>query len=209
MERLEPEGFFVALSSTYYITAGSFDSMQRVLKTGDWMLRFMLIIFVFTTTIMLNILIGLVNHAFDNDDRISKFEWLENRMLWVTSAENLLRGVPFFKSKDWFPEKIYYTATPQQVRKYRQESQRLSKSSAAAALPLDSNLQGKPDSHAATSSDQQDAQQQEQENLMIDQMRELKDQLESQKRQSDEQIRQLQTQLSDILAILRSGQKQA
>ncbi|KAG0271435.1 hypothetical protein BGZ95_000756 [Linnemannia exigua] len=214
LERLEPEGFFVALSSAYYITGGSFDSVQRVLKTGDWMYRLMLMIFVFTTTIMLNILIGLVNHAFDNDDRISMLEWTKNRMYWIIHIENLLRGLPFFKGKDWFPEKIYYTATPQQFRDYMLESQRLSKISAAAALPLGRHLHDEFYDHATTTTTtttttdtkpQTPHQQQQQHQLSMEQLRkDLKEQLETQRRQSDEKIEQLQTQLSEILTVLKA-----
>lgn len=47
----------------------------------------------------------------------------------IVSKENSLR----------FPKRIYYTATPQQVRAYRAESQRLAKEAASAALPLESD----------------------------------------------------------------------
>ncbi|KAK3848216.1 MAG: hypothetical protein J3R72DRAFT_518902 [Linnemannia gamsii] len=209
MDRLKAEGFFVALSSTYYVTGGLFDAMQRVLKTGDWMYRLMLMVYIFTTTIMLNILIGLVNHAFDNDDRISKLEWMENRMYWVIHVENILRGLPFFKGKDWFPEKIYYTATPQQYRDYRLESLRLAKLSAAAALPLESNLHDDEFYEYATTTDTKQQiylqqQQQQQQPLSMDRLRnDLKEQLEAQRRQSDEKIEQLQAQLSEILTVLK------
>ncbi|KAG0271434.1 hypothetical protein BGZ95_000755 [Linnemannia exigua] len=57
------------------------------------------------------------------------------RDLFVLTA--ILKMKPHSEKK---PDKIYYTATPQQVRKYKLETQRLYEEAAAAALPLESDL---------------------------------------------------------------------
>lgn len=114
----------------------------------------------------------------------------------------------------WFPEKIYYTATPQEVRDYRLESQRLAKNAAAAALPLEDDIQDKtwvlnePAKNAIIIEQQALEKQQPWVNQLRKDMRaefreELREQLETQ----NEQIVQLQAQLSEILAVLRAGSK--
>lgn len=114
----------------------------------------------------------------------------------------------------WFPEKIYYTATPQEVRDYRLESQRLAKNATAAALPLEDDTKDKtqvlkePTENVVTTEQQA----LEKRQSWVDQLREdmrsefreeLREQLEAQ----NEQIAQLQTQLSEILNVLRGGSK--
>ncbi|KAG0322211.1 hypothetical protein BGZ97_008175 [Linnemannia gamsii] len=119
---------------------------------------------------------------------------------------------------DWFPEKIYYTGTPQEVRDYMQETQRLSEKAAHAALPL--KIDQRDDSMATTdkptepastcTTETQESQQQQQQQPWVDQLKEdmtaeFKKQLEAQKKQSDEQMAQMQAQLKDIMAVLRTG----
>lgn len=133
----------------------------------------------------------------------------------------------------WFPETIYYTAMPQEVRNYRLESQRLAKEATAAALlpPLEANLKNngtvvmsKPITNAATT-EQQTSQQQQQpwvDRLKEDMRAEFKEglkqqleaqkkvaneQMEVQKRQAEERIQLMQAQLSEILAVLKAGSK--
>ncbi|KAF9092863.1 hypothetical protein BGX29_010257 [Mortierella sp. GBA35] len=49
-----------------------------------------------------------------------------NRLRYIESAENLTYDIPGFRAvHDFFPETIYYTATPVQVRDYEKETQRL------------------------------------------------------------------------------------
>ncbi|KAG0258406.1 hypothetical protein BGZ95_004986 [Linnemannia exigua] len=119
---------------------------------------------------MLNILFGMVNHAFDSDSRIPELEWIEERMYLITRAENSMRGLYHFLRLDSEkkPDKIYYTATLQQVRKYKLETHRLQEEAAAAALPLevdfpdDAKARHPPPELAIAPDQEESAQEQEQ-----------------------------------------------
>ncbi|KAF9148437.1 hypothetical protein BG015_009836 [Linnemannia schmuckeri] len=208
---------FVSITMTYFMTGGMYGLVDDKIKTGNWILHVIMVTFLFIVTIMLNILFGMVNHAFGNHDRTSELEWMEDRMVFVMRAENLFRWIPYIRNNSsWFPEKIYYTATPQEVRDYRLESQRLAKNAAVAALPLEDDTQDKtivlnePAEHATTTEQRAPEKRQ----VWIDQLREdmrtefkeeLREQLEAQKKQLDDQMEKLQAQLSEIMAVLKAG----
>ncbi|KAG0295180.1 hypothetical protein BGZ96_012376 [Linnemannia gamsii] len=139
----KPDSPLMALTLTYFMTGGLYEMAEDSIKERNWMTHVLLATFIFSVTIMLNILFGMVNHAFDSDGRHATLEWMENRMHLVTRAENSLRGIPFISKENSlrFPKRIYYTATPQQVRDYRAESQRRAKEAASAALPLETDSQ--------------------------------------------------------------------
>ncbi|KAF9097438.1 hypothetical protein BGX23_008860 [Mortierella sp. AD031] len=216
-----PPNFFVSTALTYFMTGGMYNLVDDNIKAGNWMVHFLLATFLFLVMMMLNVLFGLVNHAFDNNDRISKLEWIENRMYLVMRAENTLHSLGWFKNRGWFPERIYYTANPQDVRDYRLETQSLGDKAASASLPLDHDRQG--DESASNDdpahktptgpSDMASTGQFVSQQLWMDRLKEdmraeikeeLKEQLEAQKKQSAEQIEQLQAQLNDILTVLRN-----
>ncbi|KAG0379296.1 hypothetical protein BGX24_000984, partial [Mortierella sp. AD032] len=68
----------------------------------------------------------LINHAFDDCGRTWELDWLQNRMRYVESAENMSYAIPGFReSRNYFPNTIYYTATAFQVREYKKATQRL------------------------------------------------------------------------------------
>ncbi|OAQ34899.1 hypothetical protein K457DRAFT_121478 [Linnemannia elongata AG-77] len=202
---------FVSITMTYFMTGGYYGLVDDKVKTGDWILNVIMVTFLFTVTIMLNILFGMVNHAFGNHDHTSELEWMEDRMVFVMRAENLFRWIPYIRNNAaWFPEKIYYTATPQQVRDYRLESQRLAKYAAAAALPLEDDTQDKTPmlDEAAENTVTTEQQALGRQQPWLDQLREdmraeFKEELREQLEAQTEQIAQLQAQLSEILAVLR------
>ncbi|KAG0062050.1 hypothetical protein BGZ89_010966 [Linnemannia elongata] len=202
---------FVSITMTYFMTGGYYGLVDDKVKTGDWILNVIMVTFLFTVTIMLNILFGMVNHAFGNHDRTSELEWMEDRMFFVMRAENLFRWIPYIRNNAaWFPEKIYYTATPQQVRDYRLESQRLAKNAAAAALPLEDDTQDKTPALDEVAENTVTTEQQAlgRHQPWLDQWREdmraeFKEELREQLEAQTEQIAQLQAQLSEILAVLR------
>ncbi|KAF9092206.1 hypothetical protein BGX29_010565 [Mortierella sp. GBA35] len=72
---------------------------------------------------MLNVLIALINHAFDDADQTWQQYWLQHRLYYVESAENLTYDLQGFRAAhNFFPETIYYTAAAPQVRIYKKES---------------------------------------------------------------------------------------
>ncbi|KAF9283477.1 hypothetical protein BGZ68_005334 [Mortierella alpina] len=138
-----PENFFLAMTFTYFMTAGMYEFVEDHIKKSEWIMHILLTSFLFVATIMLNILLGMVSHAFDSDDRIPRLEWIEKRMVMITRAENFYRGLHSLlrhdgeRISDKIYDKIYYTATPQQVRKYKLKTQKLQKEADAAMLPLE------------------------------------------------------------------------
>ncbi|KAF9583779.1 hypothetical protein BGW38_008564, partial [Lunasporangiospora selenospora] len=62
---------------------------------------------------------ALINNAFIKADDRWKQVWLENRLRYVETAENMSYHIPGFRETfDWFPKEIYYTATSYQVKQY-------------------------------------------------------------------------------------------
>ncbi|KAF9949641.1 hypothetical protein BGZ72_008601 [Mortierella alpina] len=139
------EGFsfnlFRALSTTYFLMSGRYDPVSNGLTNNDVAIHVMLMVFFFFTVIvMMNVLIALINHAFDDGDKTWELDWLQNRMRFVESAENmsydfsaametLEEFFPFIPSS-WasgnsHPETIYFTATAFQVREYKKTTQNL------------------------------------------------------------------------------------
>ncbi|KAF9579672.1 hypothetical protein BGW38_003975, partial [Lunasporangiospora selenospora] len=97
------------------------DKITNQFVYKNWPLQIMIMIyFLFTVIFMLNILIALINVAFVKGDDSWRQVWLENRLRYVESAENMSYHIPGFRATfDWFPEKIYYTSTSYQVEQYK------------------------------------------------------------------------------------------
>lgn len=78
--------------------------------------------------------IALINHAFDDGDKTWELDWLQNRMRFVESAQNMgydLEGAidvlqyQMIFNTHYYSETIYYTATTLQVREYKKRILRL------------------------------------------------------------------------------------
>ncbi|KAK3848222.1 MAG: hypothetical protein J3R72DRAFT_518904 [Linnemannia gamsii] len=220
--KTKPENFLIATTLTYFMTGGMYNLVQNNIDGKYWKVHLMLASFLFVVTIMLNILFGMVSHAFDNDGRIPKLEWIQERLHLITRAENSFRGLRYLLqyNSEKKPDRIYYTATPQQVRKYKLETHRLHEEAAAAALPLEVDFPDdakawnpSPERAIIATEEERLTQVQEQEQRGEDQqqsqyssshpqqlqqledwpnqLKELKEQLEAQKKQMDERSTQL------------------
>ncbi|KAG0220293.1 hypothetical protein BGX33_003553 [Mortierella sp. NVP41] len=88
--------------------------------SNDWAFHLVMFIFLFSTTIlMLNVLIALINVAFGKGDDGWRLAWIESRLRYIESAENLSYHILGFRQTyDWFPKQIYFTATDQEVDAY-------------------------------------------------------------------------------------------
>ncbi|KAG0043084.1 hypothetical protein BGZ83_011867 [Gryganskiella cystojenkinii] len=109
-----PKDFWEAITSTYLIMGGRYDPVSKELSdTPNAPLQAMVVIyFFFTVILMLNVLIALINGGFDLGSSHWRLVWLENRLRYVESAEEMSYHVPGFReSRDWFPREIYYVAT--------------------------------------------------------------------------------------------------
>ncbi|KAF9909343.1 hypothetical protein EC991_008728 [Linnemannia zychae] len=118
-----PRNFFYALSATYFFMGGRYDPVSPLFDTEDLGFHIMMIVFFFFTVIvMLNVLIALINVAFTKGDDGWRLAWIESRLRYIESAENMSYSIPGFRqAHNWFPKQIYFSATPQQVRDYQEK----------------------------------------------------------------------------------------
>ncbi|KAG0204551.1 hypothetical protein BGX28_003557 [Mortierella sp. GBA30] len=64
----------------------------------------------------------LINTAFSTGDETWTQVWLENRLSYIESAENMLYHIEGFRRRNGrLPKVVYYTATPQQVTAYKRK----------------------------------------------------------------------------------------
>ncbi|KAF9919544.1 hypothetical protein FBU30_010877 [Linnemannia zychae] len=114
---------------------GRYDNLSGEFDSDDVGFHLLMAIFFFFTVIlMLNVLIALINNAIDDGDRTWELDWLQNRMRYVESAENLTYDLPGYRAAyNFFPETIYYTATPLQAREYKKKTQKIIEETATTA----------------------------------------------------------------------------
>ncbi|KAK3839302.1 MAG: hypothetical protein JOS17DRAFT_179074 [Linnemannia elongata] len=116
-----------AFSVTYFMMGGNYDQVERGFTSNSFAFHgMMMVFFFFTVIVMLNVLIALINNAISDGDQSWQLDWMEYRMRYIESAENMTYDIPGFRENhNYFPDTIYYTATGQQVRDYAKETQRL------------------------------------------------------------------------------------
>ncbi|KAG0329626.1 hypothetical protein BGZ99_001233 [Dissophora globulifera] len=116
-----PRSFVGALSATYFFMGGVWDPVSADFTTEQWAFHLMMAIFFFFTVIlMLNVLIALINKAFEKGDDDWRLVWIESRLRFIESAENMSYHIPGFRqTHNWFPKEIYFSATPEQIKAYR------------------------------------------------------------------------------------------
>ncbi|KAG9063127.1 hypothetical protein KI688_004727 [Linnemannia hyalina] len=92
----------------------------RMNSIEDWPFHLAMFIFLFSTTIlMLNVLIALINVAFAKGDDSWRLAWIEARLRYIESAENLSYHIPGFRQTfDCFPKLIYFTTTAKDFNAY-------------------------------------------------------------------------------------------
>ncbi|KAF9988207.1 hypothetical protein BGZ75_009826 [Mortierella antarctica] len=115
-----PTHFFAAISSTYFFMNGRYDSIENKFASDDWAFHIMMIIYSFFTVIlMLNVLIALINVAFNKGDDGWRLAWIAARLRSIEAAENYAYGTGSLQSSRGSAAKhIYFTATPREVRAY-------------------------------------------------------------------------------------------
>ncbi|KAK3848232.1 MAG: hypothetical protein J3R72DRAFT_430160, partial [Linnemannia gamsii] len=116
-----------ALSVTYFMMGGNYDQVEGGFTSNNFAFHaLMMTFFFFTVIVMLNVLIALMNNAINDGDQTWQLEWLEYRMRYVESAENLTYDIPGFREKpNSLPNTIYYTGTPQEVRDYEKKTRQM------------------------------------------------------------------------------------
>ncbi|KAG0279108.1 hypothetical protein BGZ95_002244 [Linnemannia exigua] len=116
-----PKHFFRAFTATYFLMGGRYDPITSDLDSDNWAFQMLMIAyFFFTVILMLNVLIALLNVAFNNGDISWQQVWLRNRMRVVESAENMSYQIPGFReTHNCFPQEIYYSVTHEQAKAYK------------------------------------------------------------------------------------------
>ncbi|KAF9083328.1 hypothetical protein BGX23_011573 [Mortierella sp. AD031] len=119
-----PRNFFgaLSLSASYFFMGGRYDPVLSLFENGDWEFHIMMIVFFFTVIVMLNVLIALINAAFTKGDNGWRLAWIEARLRYIESAENMSYLIPGFrKTHNVFPKQFYFTATKDEVKEYRRK----------------------------------------------------------------------------------------
>ncbi|KAF9177993.1 hypothetical protein BGZ50_008170, partial [Haplosporangium sp. Z 11] len=100
---------------------GQYDAVEDEFKSQNWSFKTMMMVFFFFTVIlMLNVLIALINKAFEDGDVTWRLTWLENRLRVIESVENITYHIPGFREHyNWFPDEIYYSATDKEIENFR------------------------------------------------------------------------------------------
>ncbi|KAF9955238.1 hypothetical protein BGZ70_010304, partial [Mortierella alpina] len=99
---------------------GRFDPVAEELKKESWTFHLlMMVYFFFTVIIMLNVLIALINVAFEKRD--DGLRLVQARLHYIEFAENASYHIPGFRETyDCFPKEIYFCATDQEIARARE-----------------------------------------------------------------------------------------
>ncbi|KAF8929548.1 hypothetical protein BGZ47_000985, partial [Haplosporangium gracile] len=116
-----PENFYLAFSATFFFMGGKYDPISDVFTQSNWAFNTMMIIYLFFTVIlMLNVLIAVINAGYDESDMTWELVWLQNRLLYIESVENLSYSIPGLREKyDIFPQEIYYCLSEAKIQEYK------------------------------------------------------------------------------------------
>ncbi|KAI8350212.1 hypothetical protein B0O80DRAFT_458336 [Mortierella sp. GBAus27b] len=115
-----PLQFHRAISSTYFLMGGIWDSVDHDMEEGDWTVHTMMVLYyMFTSLLLLNVLIALMNVAFNDGDEKWLLTWRESRLRCIEGAETITYHIPGFRDfSPWFPKKIYYFASEKERNDY-------------------------------------------------------------------------------------------
>ncbi|KAF9355526.1 hypothetical protein BGX34_010425, partial [Mortierella sp. NVP85] len=111
-----PRDFFGALLSVYFFMSGSWDPVSEDFQSANWGFHVMMAFFFFTSVVlMLNVLIALINVAFNKGDDGWRLVWIESRLQYIEAVENMSYHIPGFRETyNYFPDVIYFSVTPKQ-----------------------------------------------------------------------------------------------
>ncbi|KAF9110595.1 hypothetical protein BGX27_006149 [Mortierella sp. AM989] len=101
---------------------GRWDPANELFMTENWAFHIMMAICFFCTVILtMNVLIALINKAFATGDEGWRLSWVESRLRYIESAEELSYHIPGFRQTyNWFPKEIYFSSSRQKAQKFRE-----------------------------------------------------------------------------------------
>ncbi|KAG0327835.1 hypothetical protein BGZ99_006789 [Dissophora globulifera] len=113
-----PKNFYGSFSATFFFMGGKYDPISEEFNDENWAFHTMMIFYLFFTVIlMLNVLIALINLAFDDGDTTWQLVWLQNRLWYIESAENMSYHIPGLRENyNIFPKEIYYCLSEAKVQ---------------------------------------------------------------------------------------------
>ncbi|KAK3810333.1 MAG: hypothetical protein J3Q66DRAFT_352823 [Benniella sp.] len=116
-----PKDFHLAFSTTYFFMGGIWDSVGGDLEKGSWTFHIMMILyFFFTSILLLNVLIAIMNEAFNVGDKTWLLTWKQCRLRRIEQAETITYNIPGLREHyPLFPDKIYYFASDKEQKEYR------------------------------------------------------------------------------------------
>ncbi|KAF9959409.1 hypothetical protein BGZ65_000428 [Modicella reniformis] len=125
IERDDSEGNISTLSfSVLFIFlhfGGIWDPVNDEFEGDNWAFHILMILyFTFTTIVLLNVLIALMNVAYNDADETWRIIWKESRLRYIESAEEITYNVPGLReSYDLFPKNVYFFANQKEQKVYR------------------------------------------------------------------------------------------
>ncbi|KAF9116514.1 hypothetical protein BGX27_001808 [Mortierella sp. AM989] len=137
-----PQDPISALFSTFFFLAGIYDPISNDLSMANdsnISVKVLLALFVFFTVILLmNVLIAIMNDGYGESRDEGKLAWLKQWSEVIVEAELFLMQHSTRDNRDFFPDYIYYGASPQDVEKHMKkkfQSQSLESKSGKEYLP--------------------------------------------------------------------------
>ena len=117
-ETMFPNNFLRAVSSVYFFMGGRWDPVSDNFDSDNFGFHVMMATFFFTSVVlMLNVLIALINVAFNKGDDGWRLVWIESRLQYIEAAENMSYHIPGFRETyNYFPDEIYFSVTPKQMQ---------------------------------------------------------------------------------------------
>ncbi|KAG0224104.1 hypothetical protein BGX31_008191 [Mortierella sp. GBA43] len=114
-----PNSFWKALLATYFFLAGRYDPINNSLDSGTVGLQIMMVVFFFFTAILLlNILIALMNDAFNASEQEGALAHLKLLSEVVAEVENIIPDSSRRRG-DYYPKYIYYCASEEEATQFR------------------------------------------------------------------------------------------
>ncbi|KAF9357795.1 hypothetical protein BGX26_003056 [Mortierella sp. AD094] len=105
-----------------YQFAGRYDPVSESLDSGSTSFRIMMLIFfMFTAILLLNILIALMNDAFELSKSQGEVAWYKQLSEVIGDVERFVMPVKHHEKRDYFPDYIYYYAPEQEAENYESE----------------------------------------------------------------------------------------
>ncbi|KAK3824536.1 MAG: hypothetical protein J3Q66DRAFT_435804 [Benniella sp.] len=118
-----PIDFFEAMSTTYFFLSGRYDPVEESFLKGPIGFRLMMMVFFFFTVILLlNVLIALVNDAFNTTESEGKIAYWKLLSEVIAEMEMVTMYSEGVSNNDSYSEYIYYCASADEVKRFQSSS---------------------------------------------------------------------------------------